>query len=74
MKIYMRLAFLLVISCGSFITGSCQKKELKVVIIRHGENPDNGDNLNCQGLNRAMALPKVLAAKFGIAAGIMFLL
>jgi hypothetical protein len=67
MKNCMRLVFLLLILCGSFTMGSCQKKSLRVVIIRHGEKPDNGDNLNCQGLNRAMALPKVLFAKYGVA-------
>src|ERR1700748_3430382 len=69
MKNCMRLVFLLLILCGSFTIGSCQKKshELKIVIIRHGEKPDNGDNLDCQGLNRAMALPKVLFAKYGTA-------
>jgi hypothetical protein len=33
---------------------------LRVVIIRHGEKPDKGDNLSCKGLNRALALPAVL--------------
>jgi len=33
---------------------------LKVVIIRHGEKPKNGDNLNCTGLSRALKLPPVL--------------
>jgi hypothetical protein len=33
---------------------------LKVVIIRHGEKPKDGDNLNCMGLNRALKLPAVL--------------
>jgi len=33
---------------------------LRVVIIRHGEKPDQGNNLNCMGLNRALALPAVL--------------
>ncbi len=37
---------------------------LKVVIIRHGEKPDNGDNLSCQGENRALQLPAVLYQKF----------
>lgn len=65
----MRLVAIILIILGSFTTGSCQKKshELTVVIVRHGEKPDNGDNLSCQGLNRAMALSKVLFAKFGIA-------
>ena len=37
----------------------------KVVIIRHGEKPDQGDNLNCQGLNRALKLVNVLHQKLG---------
>jgi hypothetical protein len=39
---------------------------LKVIIIRHGENPLKGDNLSCQGLNRSIQLPPVLYSKFGI--------
>jgi hypothetical protein len=38
----------------------------RVVIIRHGEKPDRGDNLSCPGLNRALQLPDVLNKKFGI--------
>lgn len=49
-------------------TASAQSNDLKVVFIRHGEKPVKGDNLNCQGLNRAMKLPAVLFAKFGIPA------
>ncbi len=37
-----------------------------VVIIRHGEKPLKGKNLNCQGLNRSLKLPAVLYSKFGI--------
>ena len=37
-----------------------------VVIIRHGEKPEKGENLNCQGLNRSLKLPAVLYSKFGI--------
>jgi hypothetical protein len=37
---------------------------LKVVIIRHGEKPKHGDNLSCQGQNRALQLPVVLYQKF----------
>ena len=33
---------------------------LRIVIIRHGERPAEGDNLSCTGLNRALALPAVL--------------
>jgi len=38
---------------------------LRVVIIRHGEKPEKGHNLSCQGQNRAAALPAVLHQKFG---------
>jgi len=37
-----------------------------IVIIRHGEKPAGGlGQLNCQGLNRALALPRVLGKLFG---------
>ena len=38
--------------------------DLKVVIIRHAEKPVAGDNLSCQGQNRALQLPAILAKKF----------
>jgi broad specificity phosphatase PhoE len=37
-----------------------------IVFLRHGEKPPGGlGQLTCQGLNRALALPSVLLAKFG---------
>jgi hypothetical protein len=37
-----------------------------IVFVRHGEKPVAGlGQLTCQGLNRALALPKVLITKFG---------
>ncbi|SMG38241.1 histidine phosphatase family protein [Paraburkholderia susongensis] len=37
-----------------------------LVFVRHGEKPTQGyGQLDCQGLNRALALPAVIAAKFG---------
>jgi len=37
-----------------------------IVAIRHGEKPPGGlGNLNCRGLNRALALPNVLLSKYG---------
>ena len=42
------------------------RADVTLVMIRHGEKPDQGlGQLNCQGLNRALALPEVLLAKFG---------
>lgn len=53
-----------VISVSS-IAKSTPDPSLKVVIIRHGEKPETGDNLSCQGENRALQLPAVLYQKFG---------
>src|SRR3954468_8282978 len=40
--------------------------EETIVFLRHGEKPSGGlGQLTCQGLNRALALPDVLRAKFG---------
>lgn len=37
-----------------------------IVFVRHGEKPAHEiGNLNCQGLNRALALPDALIKKFG---------
>jgi hypothetical protein len=37
-----------------------------IVFLRHGEKPEHEiGQLNCQGLNRALALPRVLTSKFG---------
>ncbi len=37
-----------------------------IILLRHGEKPALGlGQLNCQGLNRALALPGVIAKQFG---------
>jgi hypothetical protein len=37
-----------------------------IVLVRHGEKPDQGlGQLDCQGLNRALALPAVIGKLFG---------
>jgi hypothetical protein len=42
-----------------------------IVLMRHGEKPAAGlGQLDCQGLNRALALPPVLALRFGRPAAI----
>ena len=39
-----------------------------IVFIRHGEKPANDEGqLTCQGLNRALALPEMLIARYGAA-------
>jgi len=54
------------IACGSS-TGSAKgaRDDLRVVIVRHGEKPDAGDSLSCQGFARALALPGAIVAKIG---------
>jgi hypothetical protein len=55
---------------GLGVASVCQADET-LVFVRHGEKPQGGyGQLNCQGLNRALALPGVLARKFGKPAAI----
>lgn len=52
--------------CAMSAVGSASAQTETLVFVRHGEKPAKGyGQLNCQGLNRAMALPAVIAAKFG---------
>jgi len=58
---------------ASFASGAAQAETSKqtIVFMRHGEKPKDGlGQLNCKGLNRALALSKVLDAKFGKPAAI----
>ena len=53
----------------AFTTTVCARSDdatETIVIMRHGEKPVGGfGQLNCQGLNRALALPRVLGKLFG---------
>src|SRR6187402_2586836 len=57
---------LILLLSGLVAPAAAQSKNLKLIIIRHAEKPEAGDNLSCAGFNRAMKLPEVLKAKFGI--------
>ncbi|WP_428329605.1 histidine phosphatase family protein [Mucilaginibacter sp.] len=71
MKKYSHFILLLFIVIGVSNSVSCQPASpLKIIIIRHGEKSAKGDNLSCQGLNRAMQLSKVIYSKFGIPADV----
>jgi phosphohistidine phosphatase SixA len=63
------LAAILVCIAGCDDAKNSPDTHLKVVIIRHGEKPadkaDGGDNLSCQGQNRALQLATVLFQKIG---------
>ena len=63
----LRIAALLLSSLVS-LTGAAYADDTaaKVVFFRHGEKPPAGlGQLDCQGLNRALALPAVIARMFG---------
>ena len=48
------------------VTCTDARAEETIVFFRHGEKPSGGyGQLTCQGLNRALALPLVMSAKFG---------
>src|SRR5512132_3199999 len=57
----------LFVAVSLLLAGATQARaEQTIVFMRHGEKPSGGyGQLTCQGLNRAMALPSVLLAKFG---------
>ena len=49
-------------SCSSQINSNNTLQ--RVIIIRHAEKPNDGDNLSCKGFNRSLQLPAVLYNKF----------
>src|SRR5690242_16693594 len=66
MKNFLKTAFAaFIILC---LTNGCSAQTglQRVVIIRHAEKPDKGDNLSCKGFNRAVQLPAVLYNKFKV--------
>ena len=51
---------------GSSVLGAELPVTETIVLVRHGEKPAEGlGQLNCQGLNRALALPFVIERLFG---------
>jgi hypothetical protein len=48
------------------VESAAQSSALKLIIIRHAERPDKGENLSCAGFNRSVLLPAVLLRKFGL--------
>jgi uncharacterized protein with GYD domain len=64
MRIFWRVCLLSLVAF--FIAVATSSAEQTIVFFRHGEKPSAGNGqLTCQGLNRALALPGVLLAKFG---------
>ena len=51
--------------CGPVLADAPPSTET-ILFVRHGEKPAGGlGQLSCQGLNRALALPGVIARKYG---------
>ena len=64
MRIFWRVYLLSLVALFAAVADS--SAEQTIVFFRHGEKPSGGNGqLTCQGLNRALALPDVLLAKFG---------
>jgi hypothetical protein len=62
------LVFVALAYASDAVTSAEEVAPLRVVVIRHAEKlekPQRGDNLTCQGENRARALPAVLLENFG---------
>jgi hypothetical protein len=60
-----RLLFTAFFSVLAIGTSQAASTTETIIMLRHGEKPEQGlGQLNCQGLNRAIKLPAVLAAKF----------
>lgn len=63
------LGILIALSLGNLPRSAAQTPPAKgetIVLVRHGEKPPTGlGQLNCKGLNRALALPAVLIGRFG---------
>jgi hypothetical protein len=63
MRVPQRLLTILILLV---VAASDARAQQTIVLFRHGEKPSGGyGQLTCQGLNRALALPPVLIAKYG---------
>ena len=59
-------AMLLLLSLGAVTAPATAAERETIVFMRHGEKPpEDLGQLDCQGLNRALALPWVLISRYG---------
>lgn len=66
MKHFAVLRFMAVVLLMALCGAPVLMGQETIVMIRHGEKPPAGlGQLSCKGLNRALALPKVLIGRFG---------
>jgi hypothetical protein len=63
-KIMLKACAMLLLAGTSAIAAAANQET--IVLVRHGEKPAGGyGQLDCQGLNRALALPSVLGSLYG---------
>jgi len=62
---FIKKCVVFVVSLGVTFT-SFSQAPLKIIIIRHGEKPQTGNNLSCKGFNRSILIPDMIVSKFGI--------
>lgn len=54
------------VACAIAIGAASAQADTQLVMFRHAEKPNPGlGQLSCQGLNRALALPRVLLSRYG---------
>jgi hypothetical protein len=57
---------LAILVLGSIPVRAASDQVETIIMVRHGEKPAEGlGQLSCQGLNRALALPRVIESKYG---------
>jgi hypothetical protein len=66
MKKYFACILTAMLGFGYLASAQTKDSTLKIVLIRHGEKPEKGNNLTCKGLNRSLQLPAVINKKFGV--------
>ena len=66
LRLWVPILLVIVFDNSSYAQSLPDSIQLRVVIIRHGEKPEKGLNLTCQGFNRSLELPKVIVSQFGV--------
>jgi len=65
-KVVAVIALSISVSETGSVAGQSEGAVETIVFVRHGEKPEDGlGQLNCQGLNRALALAPIIAKSFG---------
>jgi len=63
---FMRTRVAFVLGCVLALGGAPARADVTLVMFRHAEKPVGGfGQLSCQGLNRALAMPRVLLSRYG---------